>query len=248
MENTENLKNIKEALKNDFIGGDELVFFGGAGVSTESGIPDFRSSSGLYSEKYGSVSPEVIVSHDYFFRNTSLFYDFFFEKLYYPDAVPNCTHTALANAERAGGRISVVTQNIDGLHQKAGSSTVFELHGNVCRLVCTACHDVAPTHDFAPGSVPHCKKCGGLLKPDVVLYGEGLDDETVNGALSAISRAKVLIVAGTSLAVMPAAGMVRYFSGERIYIINKTPLPIPADRGVVQLNVALSDIFGDMSF
>ena len=202
-----------------------IVFFGGAGVSTESGIPDFRSVDGLYRQKY-RYPPETILSHDFFCRHTAEFYDFYREKLLCPGAEPNAAHRKLAELECAGKLTAVVTQNIDGLHQKAGSRNVFELHGSVLRNHCTKCGRFY-TADVIRNSagVPLCS-CGGAIKPDVVLYGEGLDRRTLEGAVEAISGADMLIVGGTSLAVYPAAGLVDFYRGRRLVLINRTATPL----------------------
>ena len=198
-----------------------LVFFGGAGVSTESGIPDFRSADGLYNQQY-TYPPEEIISHDFFYANTKEFYRFYRDKMIFQDAKPNAAHLFLARAERAGKLDCVITQNIDGLHQKAGSRRVFELHGSIHRNYCQRCKKFYSL-DYIAGStgVPHCE-CGGVIKPDVVLYGESLDDSVVSGALNAISRADTLIIGGTSLVVYPAAGLVNYFNGKHLVVINKS--------------------------
>ncbi len=203
-----------------------IVFFGGAGVSTESGIPDFRSVDGLYSQKY-AVPPEEILSDDYFYAHTEEFYRFYFDKMICTDAQPNAAHKKLAAWERDGKLSAVVTQNIDGLHRKAGSKRVFELHGSVYRNHCTRCgkrYSLDDVIKFAP-DVPHCS-CGGVIKPDVVLYGESLPEATVEGAISAILNADMLIVGGTSLTVYPAAGFIRYFRGarENLILINMTEI------------------------
>lgn len=205
-----------------------VVFFGGAGVSTESGIPDFRSADGLYNQKY-AYPPEEIISHDFFYANTKEFYRFYRDKMIFQDAEPNAAHLFLARAERAGKLDSVITQNIDGLHQKAGSRRVFELHGSIHRNYCQRCKKFYSL-DYIAGStgVPYCE-CGGVIKPDVVLYGESLDDSVVSGALNAISRADTLIIGGTSLVVYPAAGLVNYFNGKHLVVINKSATS--ADRG-----------------
>lgn len=202
----------------------KIVFFGGAGVSTESGIPDFRSVDGLYNMKY-DYPPEEILSHDFFFRNTEEFYRFYRDKIYCPEAVPNGAHLALARLEREGKLDSVVTQNIDGLHQAAGSKRVFELHGSIKRNYCVRCGKFYD-EDFVMKSegIPRCE-CGGVVKPDVVLYGEGLDDATVDGAVRSISEADLLIVGGTSLTVYPAAGFLAYFRGDAVVLINRDPTP-----------------------
>ena len=200
-----------------------IVFFGGAGVSTESGIPDFRSVDGLYHMKY-KYPPETIISHSFFVSQTEEFYRFYKDKMLFEDAKPNPAHLALAKLEKMGKLKAVVTQNIDGLHQAAGSETVYELHGSVLRNYCTRCgafYDM-PFIKHAEG-VPRCEKCGGLVKPDVVLYEEGLDQDVMNGAIRAISRADVLIIGGTSLVVYPAAGMINYFRGSKLVVINMAP-------------------------
>lgn len=204
-----------------------IVFFGGAGVSTESGIPDFRSADGLYSQKY-KYPPEEIVSHDFFMRNTEEFYRFYRDRMIFPQAKPNAAHLKLAELERAGKLSAVVTQNIDGLHTAAGSRRVIELHGSVHRNHCMTCGKSYGL-EFIMGceGVPRCE-CGGIVKPDVVLYGENLDDNDINSAINEISRADLLIIGGTSLAVYPAAGLIRFFNGERVVVINKSP--ISADR------------------
>ena len=202
-----------------------IVFFGGAGVSTESGIPDFRSVDGLYNMKY-KFPPEEIISHDFFFSKTEDFYDFYRDKMLILDAQPNIAHKKLAQLENSGKLSAVVTQNIDGLHQKAGSLTVYELHGSIHRNYCTNCHkSFEPQFIKESDGIPRCTECGGIIKPDVVLYQEGLDDHTVAGALSAISEADTLIIAGTSLAVFPAAGFIKFFKGNQLVLINLTKTP-----------------------
>ena len=202
-----------------------IVFFGGAGVSTESGIPDFRSVDGLYHQKF-DYPPEVMLSHSFFLRHTEEFYRFYREKLIVHGAKPNAAHLRLAALEREGKLKAVVTQNIDGLHQAAGSHRVYELHGSTLRNYCMKCgkfYDV----DFIDKSegVPRCTECGGIVKPDVVLYEEGLDPDTLEGAVRAIQGADLLIVGGTSLAVYPAAGLLQYFRGRNLVVINKQPTP-----------------------
>lgn len=203
---------------------DRIVFFGGAGVSTESGIPDFRSVDGLYHQKF-DYPPETILSHTFFYQNTEYFYRFYKEKMLPLDVQPNAAHRKLAELERAGRLKAIVTQNIDGLHQKAGSRTIWELHGSVYRNHCLSCGKSYPPEYIrdAPG-VPRCS-CGGLIKPDVVLYEEGLDEATVEGAVTAIARAEVLIVGGTSLTVYPAAGLLRYYGGNKLVLINRDETP-----------------------
>lgn len=197
-----------------------IVFFGGAGVSTESGIPDFRSVDGLYNQKY-DYPPEEILSHSFFMNNTDEFYRFYRDKMLCLNAKPNKAHLKLAEFEKSGKLTAVVTQNIDGLHQLAGSHTVFELHGSVHRNYCMKCHKEFNAEFILKSSgIPRCM-CGGIIKPDVVLYEEGLDNSTVNSALSAISNCDTLIIAGTSLTVYPAAGFVRYFKGNNLVLINR---------------------------
>ncbi|MBU5434505.1 NAD-dependent protein deacylase [Pseudoflavonifractor sp. MSJ-37] len=202
-----------------------IVFFGGAGVSTESGIPDFRSVDGLYNQSYDEP-PETIISHSYFLREPEKFFRFYREKMLWPEAKPNAAHRKLAELEQAGKLDAVVTQNIDGLHQAAGSVKVWELHGSVHRNYCMECHQPYDL-DFIVHSegVPRCKVCGGIVKPDVVLYEEALDDRVVRGAVEAIAGADLLIVGGTSLAVYPAAGLINYYDGSRLVLVNKTPTP-----------------------
>ncbi|MDE6954459.1 MAG: NAD-dependent protein deacylase [Oscillospiraceae bacterium] len=210
-----------------------IVFFGGAGVSTESGIPDFRSVDGLYRQQYDEP-PETILSHTYFQRRTADFYRFYRAKMLCLDAQPNAAHRKLAELEAAGKLKAVVTQNIDGLHQAAGSRTVYELHGSIHRNYCTQCHAFYGPDFIAGGEgVPLCPVCGGLVKPDVVLYEEGLDQETVKGAVEAIRRADVLIVGGTSLVVYPAAGLINYYGGNRLVLINRDPTPCDAQADLV---------------
>lgn len=201
------------------------VFFGGAGVSTESGIPDFRSVDGLYQQSY-DYPPETIISHSFFLQAPEEFYRFYKEKMLYLDARPNAAHRKLAQLEAEGPLKAVVTQNIDGLHQEAGSRTVYELHGSVHRNYCMKCRKFfdAGYVKNAEG-VPRCDVCGGMIKPDVVLYEEPLDNSTVELAVQAIAQADVLIVGGTSLAVYPAAGLINYYQGNRLVLINKTPTP-----------------------
>ncbi len=212
---------------------DNIVFFGGAGVSTESGIPDFRSVDGLYNQKYDQP-PETILSHTYFQTRTEDFYRFYRDKMLCLDAQPNAAHKKLAELEQAGKLKAVVTQNIDGLHQAAGSRTVYELHGSVHRNYCTRCRAFYGVDFIADGQgVPRCPVCGGLVKPDVVLYEEGLDQETVEGAVLAISRADVLIVGGTSLVVYPAAGLINYYRGNKLALINRDPTPYDGQADLV---------------
>lgn len=202
---------------------DNIVFFGGAGVSTESGIPDFRSVNGLYHQQWDDP-PETILSHTYYMRRTEEFYRFYRAKLICPDAKPNAAHWKLAEWEKEGKLKAVITQNIDGLHQAAGSREVLELHGSTLRNYCEACGKFYGVDAVMNSTgVPHCS-CGGRLKPDVVLYEEGLDERTLTKAVNYIAGADVLIIAGTSLAVYPAAGLVNYYCGRKLVVINKTPL------------------------
>ena len=209
-----------------------IVFFGGAGVSTESGIPDFRSVDGLYNQKY-AWPPETILSHTFFVRQTPEFYRFYRDKMLCLDKKPNKAHYKLAELEKAGKLSAVVTQNIDGLHQAAGSKRVYELHGSVLRNYCTKCGRFYDA-EFIKNSadIPKCT-CGGIIKPDVVLYEEGLDDSTVTGAVNAISKADTLIIAGTSLTVYPAAGFIRYFGGDNLVLINRDPTPMDKNANLV---------------
>lgn len=202
-----------------------IVAFTGAGCSTESGIPDFRSVDGLYHQHY-DYPPETILSHSFFMEKPEAFYRFYRAKMLCPQARPNAAHQKLAQLERAGKLMAVVTQNIDGLHQKAGSRTVYELHGATARNYCMDCHQFYD-EDFIAQSegVPRCSVCGGVVKPDVVLYEEGLDQETVEAAVLAISRADVLLVGGTSLTVYPAAGLLRFYQGDKLVLINRDATP-----------------------
>ncbi len=210
-----------------------VVFFGGAGVSTESGIPDFRSVDGLYSQKYDQP-PESILSHTYFVGHTGDFYRFYRDKMLCLDAKPNAAHQKLAQLERAGRLKAVVTQNIDGLHQMAGSQVVYELHGSVHRNYCTKCRAFYGADFIQTGEgVPLCPVCGGLVKPDVVLYEEGLDQDTVEGAVRAIAQADVLIIGGTSLVVYPAAGLINYYRGNKLVLINRDPTPYDMEADLV---------------
>lgn len=205
-------------------GSDRIVFFGGAGVSTESGIPDFRSVDGLYHQHY-KYPPEVMLSHSFYESHTAEFFDFYRDKMLYLKAEPNAAHRKLAELEKSGKLTAVVTQNIDGLHQKAGSKNVFELHGSVHRNYCLRCHKLYDAEFMLNSTgVPKCE-CGGAIKPDVVLYEEGLDQRTLSGAVEAIEEADMLIIGGTSLAVYPAASLVNYYGGNRLVLINRTATP-----------------------
>lgn len=222
-----------EQLKEWIEQSDNIVFFGGAGVSTESNIPDFRSVDGLYNQQY-DYPPETILSHSFFVQNTEEFYRFYRNKMIIEHAEPNDAHIALANLEKQGKLKAVITQNIDGLHQKAGSEKVYELHGSVHRNYCTKCRKFfgpAYIRDHAP--LPKCDDCGALIKPDVVLYEESLNDKCINGAVEAISQADMLIVGGTSLTVYPAAGLIRYYRGNRLVLINRGETPYDSDADLV---------------
>lgn len=201
-----------------------IVFFGGAGVSTESGIPDFRSSNGLFNKKLNiTFTPEQLVSHSFYIRYPEEFFNFYKAKLIYPNAKPNAAHIALAKLEEMGKLKAIITQNIDGLHQSAGSKNVFELHGSVLRNYCVKCHEFYDENFILESKgMPSCTKCGGRVKPDVVLYEEGLDDSTIRGAINAIVNADTLIIGGTSLVVYPAAGLIDYFNGNNLILINKS--------------------------
>lgn len=219
-----------------------IVFFGGAGVSTESGIPDFRSTDGLYHQSY-AYPPETILSHSFFERNPEEFYRFYREKMLMPDAAPNSAHLKLAELEQAGRLSAIVTQNIDGLHQKAGSRAVYELHGSVHRYTCRSCGRRYTLEDIRKTSgIPTCA-CGGIIKPDVVLYGEPLDEDTVSEAIQAIEQADMLIVGGTSLSVYPAAGLLRYYRGGRLVLINRDPTPYD-ERADLLIGDAIGKVLG----
>ncbi len=236
-----------------------IVFFGGAGVSTESGIPDFRSVDGLYNQKY-DYPPETILSHTFFIRRPSEFYRFYRDKILIDGVEPNTTHKKLAELEQAGKLKAIVTQNIDGLHQKAGSKEVYEIHGTVAKNHCTKCNkfftgdEVKDLIDASLQSadtngdkryLPLCPDCGGLIKPDVVLYEEGLDDYTWNRSVDYIQNADMLIVGGTSLVVYPAAGLVNYYRGNRLVLINKSSTPFDDEADLV-LHMGLGEVFGQL--
>ena len=237
----EKIRRLKEIVDNT----DNLVFFGGAGVSTESGIPDFRSTDGLYNMKY-KYPPETIVSHTFFVRRTEEFYEFYKDKMMALDAKPNKAHYKLAQWEQEGKCRAVVTQNIDGLHQMAGSKNVLELHGSIHRNYCTKCgkfFDAAYVKNSE--GVPRCDACGGLVKPDVVLYEESLDSQTISDAVYAISHADVLIIGGTSLAVYPAAGMIDYFRGSHLVLINRSSTPRDSQADLI-INDSIGEVFGQL--
>lgn len=224
---------------------DNIVFFGGAGVSTESGIPDFRSVDGLYHQQY-DYPPETILSHTFYRQNPGEFFRFYRNKMLFLDAEPNAAHIKLAQLETRGKLRAVITQNIDGLHQAAGSRTVLELHGSVLRNYCEKCgefYDVRFVQN-AP-DVPKCEKCGGSVKPDVVLYEEGLNQKTINDAVRFIHDAQVLIIGGTSLAVYPAAGLIDYFRGEKLIVVNKAPTPRDSHADLL-IQAPIGEVFAQL--
>ena len=216
----------QEKLQNWIENSDNIVFFGGAGVSTESGIPDFRSVDGLYHQQY-DYPPETILSHSFYIKHPKEFYRFYKNKMLCLDAKPNAAHRKLAELEQAGKLKAVITQNIDGLHQQAGSREVLELHGSVHRNYCRKCHRLYDArYILNSGEIPVCEDCGGIIKPDVVLYEESLDMDVMRAAISYISNAEILIVGGTSLAVYPAAGLIDYYNGDKLVLINRDATPM----------------------
>ena len=220
---------------------DNVVFFGGAGVSTESGIPDFRSVDGLYNQQY-DYPPETIISHSFYRKNPEEFYRFYKNKMLFPDAQPNAAHKALTKLEQQGKVRAVITQNIDGLHQAAGSKEVLELHGSVHRNYCTRCGKFFGLSDIlGMNDVPRCE-CGGIIKPDVVLYEEGLDQETLQKAVRYIQNAEILIIGGTSLTVYPAAGLIDYYRGKKRVLINKTATPMD-ERADLVISAPIGEVF-----
>ena len=234
-----------ETLKKWIDNSDNIVIFGGAGVSTESGIPDFRSVDGLYNQQY-DYPPETILSHTFFRRNTEEFYRFYRAKMLALDAKPNAAHKKLAQWEQEGKLKAVVTQNIDGLHQAAGSKMVYELHGSVHRNYCQKCGAFYDARYMLESKgIPKCEKCGGIIKPDVVLYEEGLDDATMRGAIRAISHADVLIIGGTSLTVYPAAGLIDYYNGNKLVLINKSVTPMDS-RADLLVQGPIGEIFSQL--
>lgn len=221
-----------------------IVFFGGAGVSTESGIPDFRSVDGLYNQQY-DYPPETIISHSFYRRNPEEFYRFYKNRMLFPNAAPNAAHLALARLEQSGKLRAVITQNIDGLHQAAGSKNVLELHGSVHRNYCTRCGKFYSLKEIMEmDGVPHCE-CGGVIKPDVVLYEEGLDQGVLQMAVSAIRHADVLIIGGTSLTVYPAAGLIDYYQGNKLVLINKSVTPLD-DRADLVISGKIGEVFAQI--
>lgn len=224
---------------------DRIVFFGGAGVSTESGIPDFRSVDGLYNQKY-DYPPETILSHTFFMRKPGEFYRFYRDKMLALDAKPNAAHRKLAEMEAAGKLTGVVTQNIDGLHQAAGSKHVMELHGSVLRNYCMRCHKFYDAEYILHSKgIPTCE-CGGMIKPDVVLYEEGLDQNVMSDAIYTISQAEVMIVGGTSLAVYPAAGLLNYFHGDKLVLVNKGATPQDKNADLL-IQEPIGEVFGKLN-
>lgn len=236
----EKIERFKDIIKNS----NNIVFFGGAGVSTESGIPDFRSKDGLYNQKY-KFPPEEILSHHFFYENTEEFFKFYKDKMNSLKFKPNVTHIKLSELEEQGKLKAIVTQNIDGLHQKAGSKTVYELHGSVMRNYCTKCHKFYDA-DFVFNSkgIPYCE-CRGIIKPDVVLYEEPLDEETYTASIKAISACDTLIIGGTSLTVYPASGLIRYFKGNNLILINKSITPFDNIANLV-INDSLGKVFSNL--
>lgn len=234
----------RERLKNAIAESKSIVFFGGAGVSTESGIPDFRSADGLYNQKY-KFPPETILSHTFFMSKTGDFYDFYREKMMCLDVKPNKAHYALARLEAEGKLKAVITQNIDGLHQAAGSKNVLELHGSVMRNYCMSCHRAYSAEYIAESSgVPRCS-CGGTIKPDVVLYEEGLDDRTLRRSIRFIEGSDMLIIGGTSLNVYPAAGLIQYFNGKYLVLINKSETPVDRSADIV-IHAPIGEVLGEV--
>ena len=231
------LKKIIDESKN-------IVFFGGAGVSTESGIPDFRSANGIYNQDLGrTVSPEEMISHTFYMRHPEDFFEFYKDKLIYENAEPNDCHKALAELEKQGKVKAIVTQNIDGLHQKAGSKVVWELHGSTLRNYCERCHAYYGVEKVLESKgVPVCDKCGGRVKPDVVLYEEGLDSDVIDGAVRAISNADTLIVGGTTLIVYPAAGLIRYYRGNKLVLVNLSETPYDSYANLV-IHEKIGEVF-----
>ena len=232
------IEKFKQMIQNS----DNIVFFGGAGVSTESGIPDFRSVDGLYNQKY-KYPPETMLSNTFYHNHTDEFYKFYKEKMLFLDAKPNFAHQYLAKLEKEGKLKAVITQNIDGLHYKAGNQNVFELHGSVYRNNCTKCGKFYDIDIILQSDIPKCI-CGGIIKPDVVLYEEGLDDSVISRAIQAISSCDMLIIGGTSLAVYPAASFINYYKGNKLVVINKSELRVSAN---LVLNDSIAEVFKQVS-
>lgn len=235
----------QEQLKQWISESSRIVFFGGAGISTESGIPDFRGVDGLYHQQY-QYPPETIISHSFYRQNPQEFYRFYKNRMLFPEAEPNRAHLALAKLEAEGKLKAVITQNIDGLHQAAGSKMVYELHGSVHRNYCQKCGAFYDARYMLESKgIPKCEKCGGIIKPDVVLYEEGLDDATMRGAIRAISHADVLIIGGTSLTVYPAAGLIDYYNGNKLVLINKSVTPMDS-RADLLVQGPIGEIFSQL--
>lgn len=225
---------------------DNIVFFGGAGVSTESGIPDFRGSGGLYTNSTAKILPEVILSHDYLYAHPREFYSYYRANMLYPNAKPNACHIALARLEKMGKLKAVITQNIDGLHQKAGSRNVIELHGSSLKNYCVKCgKKYNLDYILSCDGVPKCEDCGGFVRPDVVMYGEGLDSYAIEAAVRAVSECDMLIVGGTSLTAYPAAGFVNYYQGDKLVIINRDPTPFDSHAQMV-IRRPIAEVFSDI--
>ena len=236
---------LQEAINNSH----RIVLFGGAGVSTESGIPDFRSANGIFMQNSGiEYRPEEIISYSFYKQHPKEFFDFHFQKLVYEEAEPNITHTFMADLEINGKDVTIVTQNIDGLHQKAGSQKVLELHGNVFEYYCEACGEEYTLNNISRDGdgIPRCKYDQGIVRPNIVMYEETLNLETLNQSIQAISQADLLIVAGTSLVVYPAAGLLHYFNGDNLVVINKTPLNIVKENALF-FEKNLSEVFKQLS-
>lgn len=239
---TQNLADKIASLQTIIDQAKHIVFFTGAGVSTDSGIPDFRSTNGLYNQTY-RYPPEEIISHSFFEENPEEFFRFYKDRMLYLDAQPNEVHRFIAECEKKGKSLGVVTQNIDGLHQKAGSKRVYELHGSVLRNYCMDCSTFYSAEYIKNSEgIPRCQKCGGIIKPDVVLYEEGLSQAVVEGAVAAIQSADVMIVLGTSLVVYPAAGLIRYFSGRHLVLINRDATPYDSDADLL-IQAPFADVF-----
>ena len=238
---TESIKTLRELVN----ASSSIVFFGGAGVSTESGIPDFRSTGGLYSQTY-KYPPEMIVSHTFYEECPEEFFDFYKKRMLFMNAQPNAAHKKLAQLEKAGKLKAVITQNIDGLHQAAGSKNVLELHGSVLRNYCESCGKSFPVkYVLEADGVPHCDACGGRVKPDVVLYEENLDMDVMEAAVNYISRADMLIIGGTSLVVYPAAGLLRYYQGHKLVLVNKSNTSYDSRADLV-INENIGEVFSQI--
>jgi len=236
--------NLIDQFKDFIKTSDNIVFFGGAGVSTESGIPDFRSVDGLYHLKY-DYPPEQILSQSFFYKNTRAFYEFYYDKMLYPKAQPNITHQMLARLEASEKLKAVITQNIDGLHQMAGSQNVIELHGSVHRNYCTSCgHSYTLQEMIDKAPLPRCS-CGSIIKPDVTLYEEALKENIITQAIEAIAAADMLIIGGTSLSVYPAAGFIHYYSGSKLVLINKSSTPLDSEADLL-ITDSLGEVMGSL--